>query len=116
MKSSTKLRDEIVKAKARAREARRLEYLGRVMSVLDRFSVHRCFDEAFVFGSVAREGGFDGASDIDIAFSGLRDEDVIMATAYLSNELGVDVDVVRLEGHRFADKIRTGGVKWKKRK
>jgi len=72
--------------------------------------------EAYVFGSVSRQFGYREDSDIDIAVIGLRDEDFFKAMAFLSETIGVDVDVVQMEGHRLADTIKREGSKWTAKK
>lgn len=96
------------------REKRRADLLARVMSAIAGLSRDVPFERAFVFGSIIRPGGFFNRSDIDIGFYGLRDEDVIRATAFLSSRIGIDVDVIQMEGHRLEGRIKEG-VEWKRR-
>lgn len=65
-----------------------------------------------MFGSIVKPYGFRKESDIDIGFMGLRDEDFFRAMSFVSGELGADVDVIQLESHRLALKIRQEGLKW----
>jgi hypothetical protein len=37
--------------------------------------------------------------------SGLRDKDLFPTLAYLSHELGREVDIIQLEGHLLAEKV-----------
>lgn len=113
-KFSTKLVDKAIKRSEEKAEARRHEVIGQIFAVLKRMAGNIVFKEAYIFGSITKKGHFGSASDIDIGFTGLRDEDVVPVIAFLSGELERDVDVVQLEGHRLAGYIREG-IKWKKR-
>ncbi|MBM3310127.1 MAG: nucleotidyltransferase domain-containing protein [Candidatus Aminicenantes bacterium] len=74
------------------------------------------FGEAILFGSLTKKGKFADESDIDIAFAGLADADFFRAQAFLSRDLGCEVDVVQIENSgRLKNKIREDGVRWKKR-
>ncbi len=113
---STHLLDAVLESKRRKREAARKEMLEKVLSLLDRLAQRIDFKEAFVFGSLVKPGRFvPGISDVDIALGGLRDEDFFPAAAFLSSELGIDVDLIQLEKHPLAQAIREEGVRWKRR-
>jgi hypothetical protein len=50
-----------------------------------------------------------------MGFLGLADEDFFYAMAFLSREIGRDVDLIQLESHPLRNKILTTGVKkWTK--
>ncbi len=72
------------------------------------------FEQAYIFGSLAKPYRFFKDSDVDVAFLGLRDEDFFQAIAFLSRELDANVDVIQLEDHTLRDKVMREGIKWKK--
>ena len=39
--------------------------------------------------------------------------DFLKAASFISSEIGRKVDVIQLEGFRFAEKIKKEGIKWK---
>jgi len=111
----TDVLDKALKEKKESRENLRKELIKQVFKALEELSSDFSFSSAFLFGSITEEYMFSESSDIDIAFEGLRDEDVIPMIAKLSSELEKNVDVVQLENHRFSDKIRKEGIEWKKK-
>jgi uncharacterized protein len=108
----TDLLDKELKRKGKQDETVRLETLKRVSSVLDALSVEISFDEAYIFGSLTKPYRFLRDSDIDLAFTGLEDEDFFRVMAHISRQTGFDIDVIQLEGHRLAEKIRREGLRW----
>jgi len=112
MKFPTPLLDSSLERKKQEREAFRLEMLGRLFHILERLSEDIPFKEAYIFGSLSKPLKFFEDSDIDIGFVGLADGDFFKAIAFLSREIGKDVDVVQLEGQRLAEKIKKEGIKW----
>lgn len=68
-----------------------------------------------VFGSLAKPYRFFGDSDVDIAFLGLNGGDFFHVIAFLSRELGAEVDILQLEGNPLRERIVQEGVKWKRR-
>ena len=111
----TPLLDEVIEKKRQTREERRLRLVEKILAALDGLSREAAFEEAWLFGSVTKPFEFSERSDIDIAFVGLDDRDFFRAMSYLSNAADCDVDVLQLEHHRLADKIKTGGIRWKRR-
>jgi len=113
---STFLVDEAVERRKKAAEEVRLALLERALAALKGLSQRIPFSKAYVFGSLARPGAFmQEISDADIAFEGLRIEDFFRTAAFLSAELGLDVDVVRLEdvaGSLLEAKIKREGILW----
>ena len=96
-------------------EKKRKRILQRTTNVLSRLSKKVKFSEAYLFGSLTLPYRFTEDSDVDIGFFGLADEDFFYSIAFLSREIGRDVDVIQLECHPFRDKIQTAGVKtWTK--
>lgn len=92
------------------RECLRIETLTRLKEALQKSPIP--FDAAYIFGSVTKPGKFYEASDIDIGFLGLKDEDFFAMVSYLTLELERDVDVVQLENHRLREKIQMEGIRW----
>lgn len=88
-----------------------LDRLWQALSALE--STYR-WREAFAFGSITRSGGFTRRSDVDVAVSGMQSDLLYRAVGELSGVLGVDVDLVRLEECRFAEKVRLEGIPWKR--
>lgn len=111
---STHLLDRAFVKERETRERKRQEKIAAVFEVLDALRHKIPFDQAYIFGSLAKAYRFFKDSDIDIAFAGLKDEDFFQAIAFLSRELGRDVDVLQLEGHSLRDKLMREGIRWKK--
>jgi predicted nucleotidyltransferase len=96
-------------------EKDRKRLLQRTTNVLSRLSKEVKFSQAYLFGSLTQQNRFTEDSDVDIGFLGLADEDFFYSIAFLSREIGRDVDVIQLERHPFKEKIQTTGVKtWTK--
>ncbi len=112
---SCDLLNEVQRARRTRREAQRQAVLKQIWELLPRLAVSIRFQEAYVFGSVLGIKRFQDDSDVDVAFVGLQDKDFFPAMAWLSRELGREVDVIQLEGHRLADKIRKEGLRWTRR-
>ena len=114
MNSPTWRVDDVLAARRQQREQRRIELLRGVKEALGRLADAIAFRNAYIFGSLVKPGRFFEDSDIDIAVEGLKDEDLFPAIAFLSRELGREVDVIQLEGHRLEGKIRQEGLRWNK--
>ena len=112
---STHLLDHAIRARREARERKRLEILEGALLSLDRLSREIGFEEAYLFGSITKPYHFSGRSDLDIGFIGLKDENFFRAMAFLSHELGTEVDIVQLESYRMAGKIKNEGIKWRRK-
>ncbi len=113
-KYTTDLLDKTIEKRRKALEELRLKLIEKVCKVLDKLAMEIPFEEAYLFGSILKPGKFIKDSDIDIGFVGLKDIHFFRAMSFLSNELGVDIDIVQLEGHRLADKVKKKGLKWTK--
>jgi predicted nucleotidyltransferase len=111
---STHLLDQAIRDRKEAREKQRLDLLRDALWALDKLTHQIAFDEAYLFGSITKPYHFSNASDLDIGFIGLKDEDFFRAIAFLSRELGTEVDVVQLEGYRMAEKIKKEGKRWRR--
>lgn len=85
------------------------------MTAIDKLSEEMDFKEAYLFGSVTKPFRFSERSDVDIGFVGLDDRHFLKVMSYLSEEAGRDVDIVQLEDYRLADKIKRGGIQWRRK-
>lgn len=115
MKFSTTLLDIAIERKKKELEKIRLQLLKKLINTLDKLGRELPFEEAYIFGSIAKPFRFVEGSDIDIGFIGLKDDYFFKAISYISSEMGMDVDVIQMEGHRLADKIRSEGIRWTKK-
>ncbi|MEW6102643.1 MAG: hypothetical protein AB1630_02300 [bacterium] len=109
---STHLLDEAIERQRQEQEELRLYLIKKLFAILDKLNQEVFFKEAYLFGSIDKPHGFLKNSDIDIGFIGLRDEEFFNVMSYLSREIGIDVDVIQLEGHRLSEKIKKEGIKW----
>ena len=100
--------------KTQEQERIRQEVLQSVYQALNQLSEEYSWDEAFIFGSVTRPGKFSDVSDIDIGIQGLNRFLLYQFVGKISMLLDRDVDVVRLEECRFAEKIMNRGIRWTK--
>lgn len=115
MRFSTYILDESLKKKRLAQERLRKNILKKLDKILSEMSQNVSFKEAYIFGSVTKSNHFTEKSDIDIAFLGLDDRDFFKVMSFISSQLERDVDIIQLENHRLADKIKKEGLKWKKK-
>ncbi len=111
---STKVLDSSLAEKRARLERLRKDQVARTTEALSALAGQMDFDDAYLFGSITKKGKFRNRSDVDIGFVGLKGRDVLRATAFLSGKLGMNVDVVQLEGYRLARKIMQEGVRWKR--
>ena len=112
---STYLLDQaLIKGRER-REKRRQERLAAVLLALNELSFQIPFEEAYIFGSLAKPYSFFEESDVDVAVVGLKSEYFFKAIAFLSRELCAEVDIIQLEGHPLREVIAREGIRWKKR-
>ena len=109
---STALLDLILEQEKKEREELRLQLLEKLFNTLDKLHCEIPFEEAYLFGSIIKPYKFQKDSDVDIGFIGLKDEHFFKAMSFISSEISRDVDVVQLEGHRLAGKIKKDGIKW----
>ncbi len=93
-------------------EEMRLAVIEQINRALHKLEKNYYWDEAYLFGSVTRNGKFRKNSDIDIAISGLNSFDHYAFTGEISDLLDRHVDVVLLEECRFARSIKEKGLKW----
>lgn len=111
---STHLLDRALVKEREGRERQRQEQIALVLKVLDVLSHRISFEQAYIFGSLAKPHRFFEDSDVDIAFVGLRDQDFFQAIAFLSRELDREVDVLQLEDHPLQGGIAREGIRWKR--
>ena len=111
---TTYVLDRVLAQKRAQREAMRLAVMEQVCQALEKLSESIPFRRAYIFGTVIKPCRFCEASDVDIAFEGLRDEHFFKAMAYLSKALEREVDVVQIEQHRLRDRILREGILWTK--
>ncbi|MEK6713115.1 MAG: nucleotidyltransferase domain-containing protein [Nitrospirota bacterium] len=115
MRFSTVLIDQAINRKRNEDEARRLQCIERLFDILRNLSKSVFFEEAYIFGSVVKPHRYSELSDIDIGFTGLKDEDFFKTMSFISGQIGVEVDIIQLEGHRLVEKIMREGVRWTKK-
>lgn len=93
----------------RRREALRRQRLGRVREVVDRLAPsYPAIEAVYAFGSLVRPGGFDEASDVDLA---VDCADLEVESAFwraLEEELGLAVDLRPCSGP-IADAVELTG-------
>lgn len=111
---STHLLDRALTKARESRERGRQKRLAEVFQALGKLSEHLPFEEAYIFGSLAKPYRFLDDSDVDIAFVGLDDKDFFHAVAFLSRELDAEVDLLQLEGHPLAERIVREGIRWRR--
>ena len=113
-KFTTEIIDSVLHRKKEERENYRIYTLQKLLSVLEELSKIIPFKEAYIFGSITKKYLFSEHSDVDIGFIGLDDKDFFKAMSFISERIGMDVDIVQLEHHRLKDIIQKEGIPWKK--
>lgn len=108
----TSLLDAALERQRQARERERRRVAQRILDLLDRWGPAYGVRRAYLFGSVARPGGFRSDSDVDLAVEQIDGTAFFQAIGQLSGEIGRPVDLVELTTCRFADKIRREGIIW----
>lgn len=114
-KFSTYLLDAAIERKRKEREVFRLQLIEKVFNALNKLAIKIPFKEAYLFGSIVKPHKFMKGSDIDIGFVGLKDGHFFKAMSFVSSEVGMDIDIVQLEGHRLEDKVKEKGIRWTKK-
>ena len=109
------LLDEVIEKNRKRQEELRLWVIEKILTAIDKLSEEIAFKEAYLFGSVIKPFRFSERSDIDIGFIGLDNRHFFKVMSYISEEAGRDVDIVQLEDHRLADKIKRGGIRWRRK-
>jgi uncharacterized protein len=109
------LLDEVIEKNRKRQEEFRLGVIEKILAAIDKLSEEIAFEEAYLFGSVTKPFRFSERSDIDIGFTGLDNRHFFRVMSYISEEAGRDVDIVQLEDHRLAAKIKKGGIRWRRK-
>ncbi|MFO7761174.1 MAG: nucleotidyltransferase family protein [Thermodesulfobacteriota bacterium] len=109
---SITLWEEINKTRKRAEEKQRIKILEKTGKALNKLSREFHFQEAWIFGSLTREGGWRSHSDIDIALQDLDKFELYSFVAAIQEITDLSVDVVRLEESPLAPKIKREGILW----
>lgn len=111
MEGKLPLFEEILARKKQEREKERLRLLAFTIDALKTVAPRFAVSEAYVAGSLCKEGRFHSHSDIDIAVTGLTHENYFAFMAAMQDLLPIQVEVIELENCRFAEKIRNNGLK-----
>ena len=106
----TDILDEFIKKDRLRREGLRKKAIAETRRALMMLSGHIKFKKAYLFGSILTDN-FRETSDIDIAFEGLSDRDLVRAMAMLSECLKRDVDIIQLEDSRLREKVLRTGIR-----
>lgn len=114
--SSCSLWIELLHKQMESREEIRKQVLLQVDAALDTLAGSYSWDEAYMFGSLIKEGKFSNRSDVDIAIKGLNKFKHFAFVGDISALLGRGVDVIMLEDCHFRNSIISGGIKWSPRK
>ena len=109
------LLDEVIEKNRKRHEELRLWVIEKILTAIDKLSEEIAFQEAYLFGSVTKPFRFSERSDIDIGFIELDNRHFFKVMSYISEEAGRDVDIVQLEDHRLAAKIKRGGIPWRRK-
>jgi predicted nucleotidyltransferase len=106
--------DEILANKRFRLEKERQFLLNKTLEWLDKFGTEYGIEQAYIFGSVTESNRFHDQSDIDVAVEQVNPEYFFSAISVLSEHLGRDVDIIRLNQCHFSDRIRQQGIPWTK--
>jgi len=93
----TTLLDRALRRKRQEREKLRRETIQKLKRAVSRLAKSYGIERVFLFGSAIKPGRFHERSDVDVAVSGLANEDYFSFMAALSRTIKRDVDVVQLE-------------------
>lgn len=107
-KFDTHLLDEELKRRAERLEAERQALAAEAARVLRSEATRLGIVEAYLVGSVSRQGEWAEDSDVDVAISG---GDPIDLMILLENRLERDVDVIMLDRHPVPEMFRRRGVR-----
>lgn len=106
--------DEILLNKRFQQEKERQLLLNKTLEWLEEFGAKYGIKQAYIFGSVTESNRFHDQSDIDVAVEQVNPEYFFSAISVLSEHLGRDVDIIRLNQCHFANRIRQQGIPWTK--
>ncbi len=110
-KYSTKLLEEIYERKRINLEQKRIKLLEKCKKVCIKYFSQMEVNELYITGSLIVSGKFSERSDIDIAVSGLHAELYFKTISELEDKLERKVEIIELENCKFAEKIKTTGLK-----
>jgi predicted nucleotidyltransferase len=105
---STNILDATVSRRAERLEAERRSLLEKVSHMLRSEATRLGVAEAYIVGSLTREGEWTDASDVDVAISGGNPLEVMKAVEEAAERT---VDVVDLERHPAPGMFRRRGMK-----
>jgi uncharacterized protein len=108
---STALWEHIESEKHADRERKRLKLLHEVKTKIKAHFSGLSVQNVYITGSLTRPGQFYPGSDIDIAVEKMPEDAYFKSIHHLETVLGHPVEIIELELCRFADKIRSTGVK-----
>lgn len=114
MAFDTSVLDKALAARAAGWEQLRQSILGRLETLLEEAGERFGLRQAVIFGSIITPGRFTDRSDVDVAVVELPAEAFFPLAAFLSADLGRDVDLVWLEDLHFAATVRRDGRLWTK--
>jgi predicted nucleotidyltransferase len=104
---------KIEESKKADSEYLRITTLEETKAVLEKVLPDFNVDEVIITGSLLVPYRFNNRSDIDIAVSGLRNEDYFTFISRLEELLLRNIEIIEFENCRFLDKIKTTGLKIK---
>ena len=104
---------ERIQSKSNEVEILRLDLIDEVRSALETLQNKYQWDDAYIFGSLAKKGKFRVNSDIDIAVSGLNKFEHYAFIGAISELLNRKVDVIRFEDCKFSHSIVDRGIRCK---
>lgn len=111
MNYSTSLFEQIVAEKAKIGEQKRIALLELVIPKLKEYFSTISVKSLYITGSLIVENRFRERSDIDIAVEGLSEDIYFKTIGDLEEIVDRKVEIIELENCRFAEKIRTTGLK-----
>jgi hypothetical protein len=112
----TTLLDHALRRKKQVREKLRRETIQKLKHAVPRLAKSYGIDRVVAFGSAIKPGRFHERSDVDVAVSGLANEDYFSFMSALSNAIKRDVDVVQIEEDETKKLLRKSSLIWKKTK
>lgn len=102
--------EEAIEKKVSEREKERKELLERVKKRLEDYFRKRSVKGVYLIGSILKEGGFYGFSDIDIVVEGIG-KDYFLISSELEELLGRGLDLIEFERCRFKDTVKKQGLR-----
>ena len=106
-----KLTEEAYRKKQSEIENNRINLLEYSKTHLFEYFKELQIDELYITGSLITPNKFSNRSDIDIAVSNLGEELYFKTISELEDLFKRKVEIIELENCKFADKIRSTGLK-----